>query len=170
MIRPILFSDEKNRQYGGTQFPGYLDRTVRCTRGKSQKRDNNTFVPDILVYQNSKDLAFFERNLEKTRRQLDSGAFFYELDTQFHHRLAEIAGNRLILFVIDSLKNAVVNIKLQLELDERFSVNVYESHLRILETLKRRDPDAARREMHDHIQEVEHELVDCCDADSPFDP
>lgn len=116
------------------------------------------------------DLAFFEENLKTTRNQLDSGSFFYELDTQFHHRMAEIAGNRLILFVIDSLKNAVVNIKLQLELDERFSLNVYESHKRIVGTLKRRDADAARKEMHEHIQEVEHELVANCDADSPFDP
>lgn len=118
----------------------------------------------------AQDLLFFEENIEKSRLQLDSGAFFYELDTLFHHRLAEIAGNRLILFVIDSLKNAVVNIKLQLELDRRFSVNVYESHQRILETLKRRDAVAARNEMEKHIKEVEHELVDCCDADSPFDP
>ncbi len=118
----------------------------------------------------NEDLADLEANLDLTKAQLNSGSFYYELDTYFHHRIAEIAGNKLICFVIDSLKNALVNIKLQLELGPEFSQSVFASHQRILNALRDRNPDEARMEMLKHIQEVEYELVAVCDADSPFEP
>ena len=116
------------------------------------------------------DLADLEDNLAKTEKQLDSGSFYYELDTYFHHRIATIAGNKIICFVIDSLKSALVNIKLELELDRQFAHNVYESHLRIVEALRKKDPQAARREMLNHIEKVEQEMVAHGNAHSPFMP
>lgn len=116
----------------------------------------------------AEDLAFFDDNLAQTHRQLNSDAFYYKLDTAFHHRIAAISNNRLIVFVIDSLKNAIVNLKLQLELDSRFSIDVYDSHQRIVEALRRKDSDSASKEMCNHILCVEKELIACCDADSPF--
>jgi len=113
------------------------------------------------------DLEFFEDNLEQTRKQLNSGAFYYKLDTAFHHRIAAISNNRLIVFVIDSLKNAIVNLKLQLDLDSRFSVGVFESHQRIVEALRRRDAQSAREEMSKHILTVEEELLTRYDLESP---
>lgn len=114
------------------------------------------------------DLRFFYDNLEQTGKQLNSDDFYYQLDTAFHHRIAVISNNRLIVFVIDSLKNAVVNLKLQLELDARFSVDVFNSHQRIVEALRKRDAEAAMEEMRQHIISVDKELVARCDADSPF--
>lgn len=105
------------------------------------------------------DICFFEDNLAQTSKQLNSGAFYFKLDTAFHHRIATISNNRLIIFVIDSLKNAIVNLKLQMELDAGFSNIVYESHKRIVEAIKRRDTDAAKEEMTRHIVSVEEELL-----------
>jgi GntR family transcriptional repressor for pyruvate dehydrogenase complex len=116
-----------------------------------------------------KDIADLEQNLIKTRQKMDDGPFYYQLDTYFHHRIAEIAGNRLACFVVDSLKNAIVNIKLELELDREFSVAVYKAHKRILAALKSRDPELARQEMLNHIQEVDKMMVAFCDADAPFE-
>lgn len=116
------------------------------------------------------DIAELERNLAQTKAQLDSGSFYYELDTYFHHRIAEIAGNSLICFVVDSLKNALVNIKLQLELGPRFSVNVYSCHQKIIEALRERDPEKARQEMLNHILTVERDLVEAHNANSPSPP
>jgi GntR family transcriptional regulator, transcriptional repressor for pyruvate dehydrogenase complex len=114
------------------------------------------------------DLRFFDDNLSQTYLQLNSGEFYYKLDTAFHHRIAAISDNRLIVFVIDSLKNAIVNLKLQLELDSSFSMQVYKSHQRIVESLRKRDAEACKEEMRKHIMSVEQELVACCDPDSPF--
>ncbi len=115
------------------------------------------------------DLQFFDENLKQTRRQLNGDTFYYKLDSAFHHRIAEISNNRLIIFVIDSLKNAIINLKLQLNLDARFAAEVYESHQRIVEAIRRKDPDAARQEMCNHIESVKEELVARCDSDEPFE-
>ncbi|NNF99897.1 MAG: FadR family transcriptional regulator [Desulfobacteraceae bacterium] len=116
------------------------------------------------------DIQDLEMNLQQTSENLAGGPFYYKLDTYFHHRIAEITGNRLICMVIDSLKNAIVNIKLELELDNSFNLLVFEAHKRILEALKKRDPKAAFKEMNRHIQEVDAVFVARCDADSPFVP
>ncbi len=115
------------------------------------------------------DLDFLENNLARTRDKLDSGSFYYDLDSRFHHRLAEISGNRLICFVIDSLKNAIVNIKLQLELDRDFSIRVYKAHMRIFDAVKKREPERARAEMLQHIVEVDEQMVAFCNGESLFE-
>jgi GntR family transcriptional regulator, transcriptional repressor for pyruvate dehydrogenase complex len=114
------------------------------------------------------DLNYLEHNLSQTRAIMDSGPFYYELDTKFHHRIAQVSGNRLICFLIDSLKNAIVNIKLQLELDRNFSIQVYEAHLRIFDALRKGDPQTARKAMHRHIIEVDESMMAFCDGDSLF--
>lgn len=127
-------------------------------------------VAEIAARQASaEDLAFLEANLAQTRDKMDNGPFYYDLDSKFHHRLAEISGNRLICFVIDSLKNAIVNIKLQLELDRDFSIRVYKAHMRIFEALKKHDPKKAREEMLKHIVEVDERMVAFCNSDAPFE-
>lgn len=117
-------------------------------------------------------LADLEDNLAKTKKTLKQNniPFYYELDTYFHHRLCTITKNRLMCFVIDSLKNAIVNIKLELELDHDFSVMVYDAHVRIVDALRKRDPEMAREAMLEHIEQVDRVLVACCDADAPFEP
>lgn len=115
------------------------------------------------------DIADLEENLAQTEKQLESGSFYYELDTYFHHRIAEIAGNSLICFMIDSLKNALVIMKQQLDLGPEFSVNVLERHRRILKALRERDPAKARDEMLGHIKQVEQELIANSDEDFPFE-
>ncbi len=114
------------------------------------------------------DLAYLEDNLNRTRETMDSGPFYYDLDTKFHHRIAQISGNRLICFVIDSLKNAIVQIKLQLELDRDFSIRVYKAHMRIFDALRKRDPQTARAEMHRHIVEVDERMTVFCNGESLF--
>lgn len=116
------------------------------------------------------EIADLAENLAQTEKQLESGSFYYKLDTYFHHRIAEIAGYSLICFVIDSLKNALVIMKLQLNLGREFSLNVFASHQRIFEALRNRDPAMAREEMLKHIQQVEKELIAVCDEDLRFEP
>ncbi|MGD2013823.1 MAG: FadR/GntR family transcriptional regulator [Desulfobacterales bacterium] len=116
------------------------------------------------------DIADLEENLAKTKKKLDADVFYYELDTYFHHRIAEIAGNSLICFVIDSLKNALVIMKQQLGLGREFSLNVFNSHQRILKALRDRDPARARHEMMEHIKQVEQELIAISNEDIQLNP
>jgi len=117
-----------------------------------------------------KDILYLEDNLKKTEKVLHDGPFYYDLDSKFHHRIAEITGNRLICLVIGSLKTAIVNIKLELELGADFSDAVFEAHVRIFEAIKRRDAKTAGKEMLQHIRDVDRMMVAHCDADAPFVP
>ncbi len=150
---PRLFSDNlrNNILFGEPEREQSMDRAIH-----------------LAVLQ--EDVADLEENLAKTKAKMNNAPFYYELDTYFHHRLCTITKNRLMCFVIDSLKNAIVNIKLELELDHDFSVMVYDAHVRIVEALRRRDPVMAREAMLEHIEEVDRVLVACCDANAPFDP
>ena len=114
------------------------------------------------------DLDYLEDNLNRTRELMDSGPFYYELDTKFHHKIAEISGNRLICFVIDSLKNAIVQIKLELDLDRDFSIQVYKAHMRLFDAIRKRDPKQAHEEMRRHILEVDERMRNYCDGDTLF--
>lgn len=126
-------------------------------------------VAEIAAVKRSQaDLDYLEDNLNRTRELMDSGPFYYELDTKFHHKIAEISGNRLICFVIDSLKNAIVNIKLELDLNRDFSIQVYKAHMRLFDALRKSDPKQAREAMHRHILEVEERMKNYCDGDTLF--
>jgi hypothetical protein len=60
--------------------------------------------------------------------------------------------------------------KQQFDLGPEFSVNVLDSHRRILEALRERNPAKARDEMLEHIKQVEQELIAISDEVFPFEP
>lgn len=100
-------------------------------------------------------LSFLEKNLEETRKKLDSTqGFSYDLDIEFHKTIAEASGNCLISLVIDTMQNALIHIKQLLQPDYEFSKQVYLAHNRIVEAIKGKDPARAADEMRCHILEV----------------
>jgi len=116
------------------------------------------------------DLADLQLNLQQTADRPPDSPFYFELDNAFHHRIAAIGGSFLICFIVDALKTMLMNVKLQLELDAAFSAMVFHSHVRIVEALARRDPEAARREMAENIETVAVQMVSRCDSSAPFEP
>lgn len=109
------------------------------------------------------DLADIEANLNETKTGLDNGSFSYELDIDFHRRIADIIDNSLVSLMIDSMQSALVNIKQLIEPDYDFSLQVYYAHRRIFEALSFRDPDRASEEMLQHVKEVGEGLTAFCD-------
>ena len=116
------------------------------------------------------NLADLAKNLQETEAKLNAGAFFYDLDLDFHHQISAAADNLLICFVIDTLKSAIVNIKLELQPDQDSVEKMYQAHKRIYEAIRDRNPESARAEMLRHIEEVEQDFVIRCDANSQFKP
>jgi len=104
-------------------------------------------------------LAEFDEILQLTQKALDQQEFYYDLDNRFHHKIAEMTGNRIVTFVVDSMKSAIVNIKSQIEIPHSFFVEVHDAHKRIVEAFKLHDPKAAHDAMADHILQVERSLV-----------
>ncbi len=103
-----------------------------------------------------KDVAELDDLLVRTKNELDKDEFFYELDNTFHHKLSELTGNPVIVFVVDSMKAAVAHIKkARKTIPRSFFFEVYEAHLEIVGALKARDPEGAQQAMRKHIKEVE---------------
>ncbi len=115
-------------------------------------------------------LAAIEENLNEAKIELDSGSFSYELDIDFHRRIADITENSLIHLVIDSMQSALVNIKKLIDPDYDFSLKVYHAHVRIFDALRSRNPDKAAEEMLRHVKEVGDGLTAFCDPKNPCAP
>jgi GntR family transcriptional repressor for pyruvate dehydrogenase complex len=116
-------------------------------------------VEMIVDRMTDKDLAEFDDLLLRTEKKLNEDQFFFDLDNEFHHKIAKLSGNRVIVFVVDSMKAAVVNIKLKVQIPQSFYREVYNAHVRIVDAFKKKDPKAAADEMSNHIMEVEDSLV-----------
>ncbi|MFH1057577.1 MAG: FadR/GntR family transcriptional regulator [Pseudomonadota bacterium] len=80
-------------------------------------------------------------------------------EVNFHRTLAHVSENPVLILITDLVNSLLVDNKLHLRPGLDFSRRVLEAHERILAALKARDGVAAEREMLNHIEDVEHELL-----------
>ena len=106
-----------------------------------------------------KELSDLEANLAKTKSELETGSYMYEIDIEFHRILASTTGNSLIYLIVDSMQSALVSIKQRLHPDYDFTLKVYQAHSKILQALREGKGAKAKEEMRKHIDEVEESLV-----------
>ncbi|HAX97759.1 MAG TPA: hypothetical protein DCY12_02385 [Candidatus Atribacteria bacterium] len=105
-----------------------------------------------------KDLLDLENLMQLSEKELDKEKFYFDLDNQFHSKISKISGNQVIVFVVESTKLAVVNIKQRLDIPRSFFHEVYNDHIRIVNAIKNRNPEASHNAMYKHIQNVEVSL------------
>ncbi|MGA7931754.1 MAG: FadR/GntR family transcriptional regulator [Candidatus Sulfotelmatobacter sp.] len=92
-------------------------------------------------------VAIMERNLQ------DREAYI-EADLDFHLALAEAAGNPLILSLLDSIVGLLREQRSRIFDVEGGPERGQYHHKRILAAVERRDPEAARGAMREHLQQV----------------
>lgn len=81
------------------------------------------------------------------------------LDTAFHMKLAEFAGNRVFLQVMSALRNIINETRSDwLQSVERRNASI-EGHLRIIDALEDGDPDRAFESMKKHLLEIEEHIL-----------
>ena len=83
----------------------------------------------------------------------DSDAFI-EADLDFHLALAEAAANPIVLSLIDSIVGLLREQRLQIFGVEGGPERGQHHHQRILEAIKRHDPQGARAAMQAHLSQV----------------
>ncbi len=105
-----------------------------------------------------KELKKISTVLETTKENLKGGQFFYELDINFHRLIATLTRNRLVVFIVDAMHNALINIKKLLMPDMDFCQWVYSSHMKIFEAICDLDVERAKLEMEKHIKDVSSRL------------
>lgn len=100
------------------------------------------------------DIGAMEAILQRQQAEIAAGQLAVEEDTAFHYRLATTARNQVILKVIDVLMDLLQEERarsLQVRGRPRRSL---EGHRRILDAVRRRDPEGAGRAMEQHLKEI----------------
>jgi GntR family transcriptional repressor for pyruvate dehydrogenase complex len=111
------------------------------------------------------DVAILQRVLDKQRRKLAAGQSTIAEDTAFHAAIARATHNRVAVRLMETLNDLLMESrKLTLRQKGR-PQRSFEGHEAILTAMRHRDPDAAERAMHDHIDRIA-ELLQAA-SDSP---
>ncbi|GFM36715.1 FadR/GntR family transcriptional regulator [Desulfovibrio psychrotolerans] len=100
-------------------------------------------------------LAGLRAQLDVQIAEIRGGNSGSEADCEFHKLIAAATGNSVLLEMVSRIHDLVEESRdFTLQNDHRRDWAI-ETHERILKALQERDPDAAFREMHDHIAYVE---------------
>jgi len=92
--------------------------------------------------------------LDAQRRKIASGQSAIVEDTAFHAALARATHNRVAVRLMETLNDLLVESrKLTLKQKGRPERSL-QGHVAIVKAVSRRDPDAAERAMHDHIDQI----------------
>jgi DNA-binding FadR family transcriptional regulator len=94
----------------------------------------------------------------KSAAHPDDSEGIVERDMEFHNLMAEAADNPLYSIVLGSVSELQVELRRKVDMTERGRDHGMEYHARILEALRRRDPEGARAEMVDHLKSVASDL------------
>ncbi len=104
------------------------------------------------------DLARIEAILEQQIQRVNRGELAVEEDSEFHLALAEATGNRVVVQVIQTINDLLLESRLRsLKTPERPQRSL-EGHRRIVAALRARDANAARQAMQAHIDEIAETL------------
>ena len=118
------------------------------------------------------DIMRMREALEQERQGLISGCGGYEADEQFHSLIAEATQNTVLVDVVRNLWQQRSRSRMWSKLHERIFDNTYreewlQDHQDILEALKRRDPQAAKQAMWQHLENVKKRLMELSNVDDP---
>ncbi len=97
------------------------------------------------------DLAQLRELCEQGRAALAAGNYSRELSWDFHARLAQAAHNGAVGGLTQSFRSTLSMHPLRVREGSRAHELTVEEHMRIVEALERRDGNAARHEMADHL-------------------
>ena len=106
-----------------------------------------------------KDIKELEDNI--CAMEGEGERFLSDLDSAFHKKLVDIAGNNILSLVVDSVQTALINIKRLLHTDDSFLKMVCKGHKDIVAALSDRDSQRASALMLQHINDVEKGMLAC---------
>jgi GntR family transcriptional repressor for pyruvate dehydrogenase complex len=100
------------------------------------------------------DLADLQRILDAQRRKLKTGRSAIVEDTAFHQVLARATRNRVVVSIMSTLNDLLVESrKLTLKQEGRPGRSIL-GHEAVVEALRQRDPNAAAEAMRQHIDQI----------------
>ncbi len=100
------------------------------------------------------DIARLEKSLDLMRTKIEQRISVVEDDADFHLALAEATHNKiqthLMFSIYDLLKESLGGYYESIRMQD-----IYDQHCKVVEAIKKRDPDLASRRMREHLDYVE---------------
>lgn len=137
---------------------------VRNARLLAELLDTRKIIePDLAAraakHATDEDLRRLEDIFARQQAKVRQGQLAIEEDSEFHYAIATAAHNRIVLRVLDVLMDLLrVSRERSLQVPGRLQRSLA-GHRRILEAIRRRDPDGAETAMHQHLDEIEDVLL-----------
>ncbi len=101
-------------------------------------------------------IAAMAKVLAQQEEAVKDGQDSTDLDTVFHHALAEATGNRVIVKLVEAMMDVLyVSRERSLQTQDRAHASL-RGHRRLLEAINGRNPEAAYTAMLEHLEDVEH--------------
>ena len=111
------------------------------------------------------DIARLEKSIESMNTKLEQHISVIEDDADFHLAIAEATHNKvqthLMFSIYDLLKESLGGYYESIDMQD-----VYAQHNRVVEAIKKRDPDLASRRMREHLDYVESRVKEFSTNDS----
>ncbi|UCF88593.1 MAG: FadR family transcriptional regulator [bacterium] len=104
------------------------------------------------------ELDMLEKAVEEQERAMAKGESGMEVDKTFHYILAQAAGNKVILSIVDNIMDLLSESRDKyLQVEGRPGMSLVR-HREILQAIKTGDKDLAARVMHEHLEDIERSL------------
>ena len=105
-----------------------------------------------------KEIAVMREAVRVMDESLNDADAFIAADNNFHEALAQATQNTLILILVNSIVNLLSEQRKQIFETEGGPQRGQFHHRRILESVIRHDPEAARAAMHAHLRQVREDV------------
>ena len=110
------------------------------------------------------DLRTLRGHLRQLQLAYDQGHWSNRADRAIHETIARTSGNQVLADLVQALfkdSDEAVALKFDEHLSQMPQVRAssFDDHRQIVEALARRDPDAARQTMHDHLASVQRAML-----------
>ena len=112
------------------------------------------------------DIARLEKSLESMKTRLEERHSVVKYDADFHLAMAEATHNKiqthLMFSIYDLLKESLGGYYESIDMQD-----IFDQHSKVVEAIKKRDPDLASRRMLEHLDYVESRVKEFSSNDVP---
>lgn len=98
------------------------------------------------------DLAQLERIMSEMEENIGHTDVFIACDAEFHQTLAQTAHNPLLVMLLDSIRDLMTEVRIQVHREPEIYATVVPDHREILERIEAHDAEAARQAMLRHLE------------------
>jgi GntR family transcriptional regulator, transcriptional repressor for pyruvate dehydrogenase complex len=139
---------------------GFLMRGQSLTEMLEARRVIEVELAGLAALRGAKrEVAEIARRLKIIPLLLDKPVEYGKADLEFHLAVGRAAHNQVLLNVLDSLRRMVQDsIRKHIATKPIDASVAYETHARIYDAIKRKDPNEARQAMSDHLARLENEV------------